>query len=260
MNTGTNGATQQLGAIFVDGLYLFGSAQSLTMEDIERVEVIKGPQNAFFGRATFGGAVNFITREPSDEFSGPFSATAESRDSYNAALSVEGPVNDWLSFRLSGSYNRVGGHYKTSDGGKLGQQETNVISGQFVATPGEGARIRVRHTCSWDSDGQQLVVNLNASDPLIEGNPAECLTGTLPFWCGQLPKLGDPGVPLAVLDIATKLPGSPFVNSTNPNLVADILAKNTSNPLVTIGFPLQDRLPSLSKPGLENRFHRTRVC
>ena len=46
---------------FVDGVYLFAGVQSLTMDDIERVEVIKGPQSAMFGRSTFGGAVNFVT-------------------------------------------------------------------------------------------------------------------------------------------------------------------------------------------------------
>ena len=46
---------------------MLNGGTSLSLMDIERVEVIKGPQAAYFGRNTFGGAVNFITRDPSME-------------------------------------------------------------------------------------------------------------------------------------------------------------------------------------------------
>ena len=54
----------------MDGFYLPGTSQWLSMNDIERVEVVKGPQSAFFGRATFGGAINFISKTPGDDFNG----------------------------------------------------------------------------------------------------------------------------------------------------------------------------------------------
>ncbi len=55
------------GALFIDGVYVLNGGTSLTLMDLERVEVIKGPQAAYFGRNTFGGAVNLITRDPSAE-------------------------------------------------------------------------------------------------------------------------------------------------------------------------------------------------
>ncbi|MDH3589620.1 MAG: TonB-dependent receptor plug domain-containing protein, partial [Gammaproteobacteria bacterium] len=54
----------ETGALFIDGIYVLNGGTSLSLMDIERVEVIKGPQSAYFGRNTFGGAVNFITRDP----------------------------------------------------------------------------------------------------------------------------------------------------------------------------------------------------
>ena len=54
----------------MDGFYLPGTSQWLSMNDIKRVEVVKGPQSAFFGRATFGGAINFISKTPGDDFNG----------------------------------------------------------------------------------------------------------------------------------------------------------------------------------------------
>ncbi|MYI20813.1 MAG: TonB-dependent receptor plug domain-containing protein, partial [Acidimicrobiia bacterium] len=66
--------SNQLGALFIDGIYVLGGAQSVPLTGIERVEVIKGPQNAYFGRNTFAGAINYITRRPGDECEGTVSA------------------------------------------------------------------------------------------------------------------------------------------------------------------------------------------
>ena len=60
----------ETGALFIDGVYVLNGGTSLSLMDIERVEVIKGPQAAYFGRNTFGGAVNFI-REIRAWMSGP---------------------------------------------------------------------------------------------------------------------------------------------------------------------------------------------
>jgi len=80
----------ETGALFIDGVYVLNGGTSLSMMDIERVEVIKGPQSAYFGRNTFGGAVNFITRDPSmEEFSGSIEATATARSKYDISGIVE---------------------------------------------------------------------------------------------------------------------------------------------------------------------------
>ena len=54
-------------AYFVDGVYWPGDVQGLDLNSFERVEVIKGPQSALYGRNTYSGAINFITRPPSDD-------------------------------------------------------------------------------------------------------------------------------------------------------------------------------------------------
>ena len=79
------------------------------MNDIERVEVVKGPQSAFFGRATFGGAVNFITKTPGNEWAGDAQLIAGEDARWDLEGSVEGPiVQDKLAFRVSG-HRRVHG-------------------------------------------------------------------------------------------------------------------------------------------------------
>ncbi len=58
------------GAVFWDGAYVSDGVGVLPLIDLERVEVIKGPQTAFFGRNTFAGAVNYLPAMPTDEVTG----------------------------------------------------------------------------------------------------------------------------------------------------------------------------------------------
>lgn len=63
---------EELAGYFVDGVYVSGSLQSFDLESVERVEVIKGPQSAVFGRSTFAGAVNYVTKRPESGLHGRF--------------------------------------------------------------------------------------------------------------------------------------------------------------------------------------------
>ena len=68
MDTNDVTPARALASVFMDGIYVSGGLSSISMDEVSRVEVIKGPQSAYFGRNTFGGAVNFVTRPISDTF------------------------------------------------------------------------------------------------------------------------------------------------------------------------------------------------
>ena len=74
--------SRELASIFIDGIYFTGGVAAINTDNIERVEVIRGPQSALFGRSTFSGAINFITRTPGNELSAEFAATAATYDEY----------------------------------------------------------------------------------------------------------------------------------------------------------------------------------
>jgi iron complex outermembrane receptor protein len=65
MDVNSQVPTFQLGTLFVDGIYVLGGTHSIPLDDVERVEVVKGPQSAYFGRNTFGGAITYISKQPS---------------------------------------------------------------------------------------------------------------------------------------------------------------------------------------------------
>jgi iron complex outermembrane recepter protein len=71
--------------------------------DIERVEVLRGPQGTLYGKNASGGVVHIITRDPTPELSGTAAATAIEDNEYRLDGSVAGPLTDTLGFRLTGS-------------------------------------------------------------------------------------------------------------------------------------------------------------
>jgi iron complex outermembrane receptor protein len=245
---------QQAGA-FVDGVFLFGGTQFLTFDDIERVEVIKGPQSALFGRGTFSGAINFITRQPADNLAVQASAAGEDHSSYDVTASIEGPITRWASFRLSGADNEKGADFHATDGGALGQEHTNVINAQLVVKPVDGLRLRARHTEAFLDDSRSATVSLNSSLSNLSSAPGACRTGTQNFWCGALPSAGD--LPAAAISEATSLSPPGFAASNDPNIIRNILSNNKADPKVGAGLPFINDTPHLNHAGLAGRFQRS---
>ena len=70
-------------SFFIDGVYVPGTISSTELQMLERVEVIKGPQAALYGRATFSGAINYVTRRPTDELEGRVTVTVAEHDTVN---------------------------------------------------------------------------------------------------------------------------------------------------------------------------------
>lgn len=98
-------------AIVVDGVPQNNQKQfKMDLYDIERIEVLKGPQGALYGRNAIGGAVNIVTRSPTDELDGFVTVGAGNGGLKTVQGSVSGPIiEEKLLFRVSGSY-------KDSDG------------------------------------------------------------------------------------------------------------------------------------------------
>ena len=67
MNPRTDRQTRQGATVFIDGAPILGSEIGST-DNYERIEIIKGPQSAYFGRSTFSGAINAVTKTPGDEW------------------------------------------------------------------------------------------------------------------------------------------------------------------------------------------------
>ncbi len=97
-------------ALHVDGVYQTSNAYlSMPLFDLERIEVLKGPQGTLYGRNTTAGAINAITRGPTDEFEGYADVQYGSYDYFAAEAAIGGPVTDQIGLRIALQTKQGGG-------------------------------------------------------------------------------------------------------------------------------------------------------
>ena len=102
-------------AIFYGGVYLSStSGANLEILDVDRVEVVKGPQSALYGRNAFNGAINFVPAAPTETFFSKVEATVGSDERYEGKLVVSGPLTDRIRGRFAASYNTFDGTYRNA--------------------------------------------------------------------------------------------------------------------------------------------------
>jgi len=150
---------------FVDGILLNGSILDYDLTDVERIEIVKGPQSALYGRNTYSGAINIITKSPSDEVSGDAKAEAGSFGRVELAGTMRGPVSDTVSASLHGRWFKRGGPFlNTYDGTKVGQQESIASSLALYYEPTDRFSARARVRFSKLSDDQPRLFATDPSD------------------------------------------------------------------------------------------------
>jgi len=111
--------------VYVNGVYLARSVGSiLDILEFERVEVLRGPQGTLFGRNTIGGAINIITKRPTDETSFKGSVTYGTDNQIDAQASVDFPLSDTFFVKIAGGTFNQDGYVKRADGIELGDDST----------------------------------------------------------------------------------------------------------------------------------------
>jgi iron complex outermembrane recepter protein len=138
---------------YVDDIYLSRqNANNLSFLDVERIEVLRGPQGTLFGRNTTGGAISIIMREPGTEIGGYVEAGYGRYDRKMVRASIDLPIGDVLGIKISGYSQRDDGYVK------------NVTTGQRINDDdGYGARLGLKlklgERSSWKGSVSHLVSN-----------------------------------------------------------------------------------------------------
>jgi iron complex outermembrane receptor protein len=112
--------------VYVDGIYSARSgAAVLSFGDIERIEVLKGPQGTLFGRNSAAGAVSIITKKPVDRFEGQVQARLGNYGKKRIEGLLNVPLGDNLALRVNGLYNKRNGLFRDAATGNRLSRENN---------------------------------------------------------------------------------------------------------------------------------------
>lgn len=174
-------------AIFIDGIYFSGSIVDYNIDNIQRVEVVKGPQSALYGRNTYSGAINIISKSTADELEGSIQADVSEHDRYDLTASIRAPIGNSLTAFLSGRYFENGGEYTNQfDGNKVGQQQSWSVSGGLAYDDGGPLTAQARVYYNETKDGQQAVFATSAADNNCLFDDGDFYAGRGRYFCGTI--------------------------------------------------------------------------
>jgi iron complex outermembrane receptor protein len=238
-NPGSRGEANA--SYFIDGMFVSRSISTANLASMERVEVLRGPQSAQFGRATFSGAVNYVTRKPTNDFVGEINARAGTSDDYQLNGWISGPiVRDRLLFLLSGAWDNYGGQWNNNlepntaftnpppdpygdqssegDQSPLGEEETRDFLAKLTWLPAESSEINLKFSYTEGDDGHwpnNVFTFQNCYLPVEPNNPEppeDILNPT-----------NDPGVPWARTSQGTFCGEFDIAGTTNRKNIPDFL-------------------------------------
>lgn len=221
-NFSNNGYTAPAVAFNLDGVYIGRPSSTIaSFLDLNRVEVLKGPQGTLYGRNATGGAINVIPNAPRlGELSGSVSAQYGNYDAYQLTGVVNVPAGDQVAFRLAATKRQNDGYY--SDG--TSSEDDFALRGQVLLELGEDADIRLSADYSTQS-GTGPGSNIDGVYGFTPFSP----NATIPNWTF---------IP-APANVA-----EPFTGLHAPQSLAFIQQNGTAaplfSPLVGLAYPFRD--------------------
>ena len=153
--------------LFMEGIIIEQGNATVPLSALERVEVVKGPQSALYGRSTLAGAVNYVLKKPGDEFAGEVTAEYGERDHVQVDLHANGPIGEAAGLAITLSHYERGGEYDNHFPGnalgapatndEVGGEETNSITAVMTLNPTDKVSLQA-HFMYEDSDDDQYAI------------------------------------------------------------------------------------------------------
>ncbi|MCK9506682.1 MAG: TonB-dependent receptor, partial [Porticoccaceae bacterium] len=138
------GLEPSVGTYFNDVYNSRSSAGLMTFTDVERVEVLKGPQGTLYGRNTTGGAVRIITKDPTEEFEAGIGMNLGNYDQRGADFYISGPLAENLTGRLAGQIDKRDGYVDNIVGGEdFGDRDQYMLHGKLAWQATERLRVKL---------------------------------------------------------------------------------------------------------------------
>ncbi|WP_029625542.1 TonB-dependent receptor [Sphingomonas sp. PAMC 26605] len=250
-NVGIEGSV----GVFIDGVYRSRSAASLNdLPEIERIEVLRGPQSTLFGKNVSAGAINIVTKRPQFDFGGRVDLTVGNYGQMIAKATATGPLSSTVAVRLSGTVNQRDGFYQnvvTSQG--VNDRNRGSVRADVLWNPTSNLSVRII------GDYNEITERCCGTVQLFNGPATQFIAAPAPFGLGA-----------AVSNPATKFDRNIALNQTPTNR---IIGKGVSGQIdYDAGFAkftsitaYRDQLDSgaqdvdFTGADLSNRVDRTRI-
>lgn len=142
--SGTNFGLEPSVAMFVDGVYRSRTVSQISdLPDIQRVEVLRGPQSTLFGKNASAGVISIVTKEPSYDLGGMVEATYGNYDAMVVKGYLTGPLSDNIAASIAGGYNRRDGYVTNAfTGNDVNDRNRWFARGQLLIEPSDDLKIR----------------------------------------------------------------------------------------------------------------------
>ncbi len=174
-------------AFFIDGIYFNGSIADYDIDSIQRIEVVKGPQSALYGRNTYSGAINIITKAPGDTWRGRLQAEVSEGMTYDISGNISGPIAEGLGFIAGGRYFKNEGFFTNQfDGTPIGVQETTSAFALLRYDNGGAFRVGLRGNYTRTRDGQPAIFATDANDNNCLFDNGALFAGRGRYFCGVI--------------------------------------------------------------------------
>jgi iron complex outermembrane recepter protein len=131
--------------VFIDGVYRSKSASSISdLPEIERIEVLRGPQSTLFGKNTSAGAISIITKKPQFEWGGSASLSYGNYDTKEGTLALNARLSDTTALRLSGSFSKRDGTFDNINlGTKVNNRDRFSLRYDLLVEPSDTVSFRL---------------------------------------------------------------------------------------------------------------------
>jgi iron complex outermembrane recepter protein len=131
--------------VFIDGVYRSRSAAAISdLPNLQRVEVLRGPQSTLFGKNASAGVVSIITAEPKYKFGGSAELSYGNYNAIIAKADITGPITENVAFNIAGGINKRDGYgTNLSDGSKTSDRNRWFGRGQLLIEPSERMKFRI---------------------------------------------------------------------------------------------------------------------
>ena len=164
-NGANNAGIEPSVGVFIDNVYRSRTASQIEdLPDVQRIEVLRGPQSTLFGKNASAGVINIVTKKPSFDFGGEGELTYGNHDTWVGKAYLTGPISKDFAFSLAGGFNERDGFYKDlGTGHRENERNRWFVRGQLYYDSGSNVTVRLIGDYGRIDENCCAVVNLHSS-------------------------------------------------------------------------------------------------